>query len=318
MRNIILILVLFFSSSVVFCQTPITKIKQFDIPSPIYRNVINIIQIPNFDWKKEKIISNEGVVYFDESSSQLKVEVYLPDSMILYKVDLKTYDTIAICKKQTLKLPESESINPEISFGDINGKLVTKELLKQQTKIKLRNGYELLNATVYFIGVTESKGIRIGTLKNSDLTAFKNILDSLNDNSIISIDNVIVKTPAGRLKRTLVPTIKVGEIAQPFNFSKPRIQFGFITQSRSNYLDFKVQKKIYLTEGYVFIDAMVHFVGAGFEKPVNFNLRSLNTEPIKYLLDNCRPGTTVIFDNIRVKNKKGTIVPAEEFACALF
>ncbi len=317
MRSISLILVLFFLPTVLFCQTPVTKIKQFDIPSPIYRNVINIIQIPNFDWKKNKIISNEGVVYFDENTSQLKAEVYVPDSMTLYKVNLQTHDTIAVCKKETLKVPDSENIYPEISFGDINGKLVTKELLKQQAKIKLPPEYELINALIYVSDVPKN-GVQLRDLKSSDLTSLSGLLDSLTDNSTIIIENAIVKMPSGKLIRPLIPVIKTGTVAQPFNFSKPRIQFGIVTQSRAQHLAFKEQKKIYLTEGYEFIDAMVHFVGAGFEKPVNFNLRSLSTEPLKNFLDNCRPGTTVIFDNIRVKNKKGTIVPAEEFACALF
>lgn len=256
-------------------------------------------------------------MYVDTSSYQLKAEVYVPDSMTLYKINLQTHDTTGTCKKETLKLPDNENIYPEISFGDINGKLVTKELLRQQTKIKLPPGYELINALIFVSDIPKG-GFTIRHLKNSDLMSLAGLLDSLTDNSTIAIENAIVKMPSGKLIRPLIPVIKAGIVAQPFNFLKPRIQFGIVTQPRAHHLVFTAQKKIYLTEGYDFIDAMVHFVGAGFEKPVNFNLRSLNTETLKYYLDNCRPGTTVIFDNIRVKNIKGTIVPAEEFACALF
>ena len=221
---------------------PLPEIKQFQISSVLYRNVINIIDLADFDRKKERIGSDEGVIYFDENTAQLKVEIYIPDSITLYKINIETNDTLGVCKKEILKLPDNESINPEIGFGNIYGKLVTKELLKEQKEIKVPPGYELINTTVYFAG-PGFRNVMVHSLQNKDLSPLRVLLDSCRNESAVILDNVIIKTPSGRLIRSKIPTIKVGIVAKPFDYSIPVIQFGIITQSRAEHNIFIRQKK---------------------------------------------------------------------------
>lgn len=295
---------------------PLPEIKPFKIYTPLYRNVINIIEIENFEAKKEKIVSNEARVY-TYIDTEIRAEIYIPDSVTFYKINLQNSDTIGVCKKETLKLVGEESIIPQVTYGDIFGKMVTPELLKQQKEIKLPAGFELVTATAYFAG-PGYMNILVGSINKKDLSPLRKLLDSCRDESVISFDNVILKTPGGKLMRVRGRSIKVGIICEPFNTKIPKIQFGFITQPRANHLDFITQKKIYVPDGFEFVSAVIHFAGAGYEQPSSLDLKTSDITILKHYLRDCRPGTIVQIDTIKLRDNNGNIVNAEDFVCALF
>lgn len=283
--------------------SPLPEVKNFTIESPIYHGIINIIQLKDFDRTKEKIVSDEAGIYFNEQTQEFRAETNLPDSATFYKINLETSDTIGICKKEGLILPEAETRQPVISFGDINGKLVTTELLKQQTEIKIPEGYTLINAVVYFSG-TNFRNVHVQQLNKKSLSPLSSLIDSCADGSYIVLDNVILKNPSGKLIRCDVPVVQVGKIAKPVDFSGPQFQFGTFKPGRAESGRFKRQKKVYVWgDGYEFVSATVYFSGAGFPNVISAALQGPSLTPIYDLLQKCQPGTAVVFDNVKVKTR---------------
>ncbi len=297
---------------------PVPELKSFTIESPIYHGIINIVELKDFDRVHEKIMSDDAGIYFYESEKEFRAETYLPDSATFYKVNIETSDTIGICKKEILQLPENEIRQPEISFGDINGKLVTAHLLMQQKEIKITEGYTFINAVAYFAG-TNFRNVHVQQFTSKNLSPLSSLIDSCADGSSIVLDNVIVKTPSGKLMRSYIPVVQVGKVAKPIVFSRPEIQFGPFKAGRAESGRFKRQKKIYiLGDGYEFVSAAVYFTGAGFPNVILATLQGPSLAPIYDLLQKCQPGTVVIFDNVKIKTSHDGLRVIEGPAYALF
>jgi hypothetical protein len=297
---------------------PLPEVKNFSIESPIYHGIINIIQLKNFDRTKEKIVSDDAGIYFNEQSGEFRAETYIPDSAIFYTVNIETSDTIGICKKEVLLLPEAETRQLVISFGDINGKLVTADLLKQQKEIKIPDGYTLVNAVAYFSG-TNFRNVHVQQLNSKNLSPLSGLIDSCADGSNIVLDNVIIKTPSGKLMRSDIPVVQVGKVAKPVDFASPQIQFGSFKAGRAESDRFKRQKKIYiLGDGYEFVSATIYFGGAGFPNVISATLQSPSLTPVYDLLQKCQPGTVIIFDNVKIKTSHDWVRVIDGPAYALF
>lgn len=294
------------------------EIKRFEIESDIYSGVINTVAIKDIDWSKEKIVSDDGTIYLDKETNQYKAEVYLSDTAFFYKIDTKTLDTIGICEKAIAQLPKNEIQQPQISLGDIGKKLVTVELLKKQQEIKITPGYTFIKASVYFAG-PNFKAVQLRQLSGVDLSPVQSLIDSCIAGCSIMFDNVLVKTPSGKLMRAAMPTITVGRFAPVFDFDFPKFQFGSISSARAESGRFKRQKKIYvLGEGYEFVSAVVYFSGAGFPLVNTATLQGSSLAPLYDLLQKCQPGTVVIFDNVKIKTPFDGIRVIDSPAYALF
>jgi len=276
------------------------EIKNFSIESPIYHGIINIIDLKDFDRAHEKIVSDDCSIYFYESSQEFRAETYIPDTVVFYKINIETSDTIGICKKEVLLLPDNETRQPEIGFGDINGKFVTADLLKQQKEIKITEGYTFINAHAYFAG-TNFRNVHVQQLTSKSLAPLSSLIDSCADGSSIILDNVLIKTPSGKLMRSYIPVVQVGKYAKPFDLNIPEIQFGSLKAGRAESGRFKRQKKIYVSAGYEFVSATIYFSGAGFPVVKSATLQGQSLAPIYDLLQKCQPGTAVIFDNVKIQ-----------------
>jgi len=295
---------------------PLPPIKIFDVEPNIYYGIINPVSIKDIDTFTEKILSDDGGIYFNKETAQWYAEVTIPDTAVFYKININTMDTIGICRKPVLQVPDSETVYPQVSFGDMTKKLVTSNLLRQQKNIKVPPGYRLIKATVYFAGFSPTVYMR--SLNSTDLSALNDLLDSCEEGSTIVTDNVTVKSPSGRLMHVAVPSIQVGKVTKAFDYSSPKLQFGSISFQRAESGRFKRQKKIYISNGCEFISAVVYFAGAGFPNVNTATLQESSTATIQNLLQLCRPGTSVIFDNIRVKTKNDGIRTIDGIAFSLF
>lgn len=73
-----------------------------------------------------------------------------------------------------------------------------------------------------------------------------------------------------------------------------------------------------MPDEYKFISALIHFAGAGYEYPSTLEIKSDQISILKSYLQDCRPGTIILIDNIKLKDKNGAIISADNFTCALF
>ena len=296
---------------------PLPEVKNFEVESDIYYGIINPVFPKDIDTLTERILSDDGGIYFNKEAGQWYAEVMIPDTAVFYKINTQTMDTIGICRKPVLQVPENETIYPDISFGDMNNKVVTPELLHQQKNIKIPQGYKLIKATVYFAGF--SNWVHMRSLNSTDLSVLSDLIDSCKDGSSIVTENVTVMSPNGRLMHVTVPAIQVGKRTRAFGYdSSPKFQFGAISFPRAESGRFKRQKKFYISHGCEFVSAVVYFAGAGFPNVNQAVLQENSTISIQNLLQQCRPGTSVIFDNIRVQTKNDGIRTIDGVAFQLF
>lgn len=285
---------------------PAPEVKEFTIDSCIYNGIINLVNIKNIDTLKEKIVSDDASVYFDPVSQQYKVEVYLPDTAAFYSVDKETLDTVGICRKEISQLPDDEAMQPAISFGDIDNKLVTPELLQQQKMIRITGDYTFISAVVYFAGGNFTN-VYMRSLQSKSLSGLQRIVDSCIEGTTIIFDNVIVQTRSGKLMRALMPAITIGKFARTLDLSGPVFQFGSIKADRAESGRFKRQKKLYVSNGYEFVSAKLYFTGAGFPEVNEIFLSGPSLAPAYPMLQKCQPGSVVIFDNVKIKTPKDGI-----------
>jgi hypothetical protein len=318
MRNLLFTITCFLVSiSFVTAQANTQSIKKFSISSPVYRGIINEVTLPGFDSATQKIISDDGNVYFSEKLQQYILQTNLPDSAVFYKINKATAETIAVCTVKVLSLSDDEKGPPHISFGDIDNKLVTVELLKEQKNISISPGFTFVSGTFYFTG-PNFKNIFVRSLTDSNLTPLFSIIDSCVTGAVIAGDNIVVKTKRGKLMHAVMPVIKVGSVFRPINFNIPELQIGNIRPGRASADFFKRQKNIIVPKGYQLIKCDVYFTGAGFRDVAVANLYGSSIGGLSSLISKCQPGTAVIFSKIILKNSAGKLIPIPDQSFALY
>ncbi|MGC4101003.1 hypothetical protein [Ferruginibacter sp.] len=290
------------------------KAKNFSITVPLYHDIINTVEIKGFD-TDTKIVSDVSSVSFNERTGNYEIEIYLTakDSAVFYAINKTTKDTIGICKKVVLRLPQKETTQPEISLGDLKGKLVTPPLLRQQQQLKITGGYSLVSAVVYFSGPSFKVPIE-RTIFSEDLSPVKGLLDSCRGNDVIEF-RTLLKTPAAKLMHGNWLVVKVGKVAQG---TEPDFQYGYVHFTRCEAAIFKKQKEIFVSAGCEFISATVYFAGAAFPKAVKTALENAPLQPIDQLIQQCAPGTIVSFENIKIKKPNGEIITIEQRVYSLY
>ena len=87
----------------------------------------------------------------------------------------------------------------------------------------------------------------------------------------------------------------------------PRFYYGDITSVRPELSLFKKQTEVRVSGGYEFVSAQVYFSGVGFPNVVTAFLNSTSLSSLRNFIDRCEAGTAITFDNIKVKDKEGSV-----------
>ena len=160
---------------------------------------------------------------------------------------------------------------------------------------------------VSFTGKGFFNAIQFRYMKDSSTSSFIDVLDSCQDGTNINFQNVIVKTPSGRLMKSKMSFIKLSD--NPINLSndedRPEISFGEVNSGTMKASIFRRQKELRIPFGYKFKKATIFFTGAGFPHVKILNLFTVDTTPLKNALELCEPGTVVLIEKIFVEDSNG-------------
>ncbi len=114
----------------------------------------------------------------------------------------------------------------------------------------------------------------------------------------------IISTSTSRVKRIPDPVDKI--VYTDFDYKiKPHIGIDGNSKTRIKAEELKQAKKITAGTGYEVVSATVYFLGANFTQVVTATLNGGDLKSIAEQVQKCMPGTTITFDNIKVKGDKG-------------
>jgi hypothetical protein len=87
---------------------------------------------------------------------------------------------------------------------------------------------------------------------------------------------------------------------------EPKIMLGNDTAQQINYSRLKQDEEIKLSDSnFSLVSATVYFVGQQFRAIVVSSITADTTGETKSFIDQCLPGSSIIFDNVKVKDQKG-------------
>ena len=104
--------------------------------------------------------------------------------------------TFVVSEENPTPMNISSRLNPVINIGNLSNPRVRVDDLKKQKIITVTNGYEFVNATVYFSRTGFDK-VGVANLKGDNLSNIKEFLNKCDVGTAITFDNISVKNKDG-------------------------------------------------------------------------------------------------------------------------
>ncbi len=105
----------------------------------------------------------------------------------------------------------------------------------------------------------------------------------------------------------------VKEFVKPVNLQEPTITLSGISQSKIHISRLKDIKAVELNNpDYRILSATIYFIGKGFTNVVMYSMNSGSLIPQKQFMDKIVAGSTIVFDNVKVINKDGSMMVIKE------
>lgn len=82
-------------------------------------------------------------------------------------------------------------------------------------------------------------------------------------------------------------------------------QVGNLPNPKAPAADFLKQKNITVAKGFTFVTCAVYFAGAGFPSVQVATMNGSSMSQIQSLVEICRPGSSIVFANIKIKGPDG-------------
>jgi N-acetylmuramoyl-L-alanine amidase len=216
-----------------------------------------------------------------------------------------------------------EKYGPKAENGIVifeNAKISNLE--KKTTINDFKNALTVNMDSIYFVDASQRKK-QVSPLPNLNKTNFISskdeplyIIDGVRkekkDFNNFSAENIstikILKTKEATEKygiNAMGGAIEVTTKSFESKMVDPVFRVGNFTNHRISSSDFKDAKFASITDNYELVEASVYFSGTNFEKVQTSKLTGTNLAQLNNFIQKCAPGTSVTFDNIKVKNKLG-------------
>jgi hypothetical protein len=298
---------------------PPAAMENIYMDSTVYIGISNKTKLPGAKAQKPKLEYDDGDLSKPDSTDTYSLNVFVPDSTVVYELSKKTKDTITAWHFKVGKIPPAELKKPKVSIGDMIGIFATPDNFKAQKEIKVEKGYEFIRAGVYFVG-TGFPAVQVRPLYTADLSPLRELYDLCSDGTSIIFNPIMVKTPYGRIIAANPISIKLSDKAHAEVKEKfqPEFSFGEITSQRAPAKVFRKQKEIKVSDGYTFESGTIYFSGAGFSPVAKSEISNSDLTQIKDLMVRCVPGTIVVLENIIVKSPSGEKIADLNYAILLY
>lgn len=176
---------------------PLRPIDIF-IDSTVYIGIKNVVTINGPDIN-DLIITHPGTdIRNTGKEDEYMITATNPGTATFIFKDSVTKRTKYLCHARIKRLPADDlATEPEVRLGNIRALYADQDLIKQQTKMIVGNGFSIAGGTVYFTG----SGFRdlIVAALDEKLVYVKPYLDLCLPGSQIVFDNVTVRDPAGKV-----------------------------------------------------------------------------------------------------------------------
>jgi hypothetical protein len=178
------------------------------IDSPLIVGIINHVCLTQFDNKGLLIPFYENCIERIGATNNYAIKVQVPGPVELFFVDSITervkYAVHFVAKRSPADELKKE---PVVTLGNIATPTASPAIIKQQQEIKATDGFSFESAFIYFSGAGFQSVLIASVYKN--LGAAKCLMDYCIPGSVITVDNVQVSAPNGKIYAVNGFSIKV-------------------------------------------------------------------------------------------------------------
>jgi hypothetical protein len=209
----------------------------------------------------------------------------------------------------------SENPEPKIYLGNNPGGKISLDYLKAAKEINVSEGYTFVNATLFLQGpgLVDKVVVQI-TLNSASLANAQNTFNKCQNGVKIFFDYVNVKDKNGVQQMLESPPAFIVYDQQTADYlntvnPEPKIYLGNSPGGKISLDYLKTITEISLSNGYSFVSCAIWIAGPGIgNNGMRVSLNSKSLSPASTYFERCKSGATIIFDNVRLKDKDGLLI----------